>query len=144
MILSFVVLVFSVQYYFIVRSFWVGVGLGHDDYGNTLGGEFKMLRLISSDYRLSGAVTQSYNANTGFAEAIVCALSMLVAYMSSSGRIGGLQIFILCFIGQFFYCFNEIIFWRHVIGDNGFTIRLFLFGSTMGSVASFILSRKDK
>lgn len=38
MILSFVVLVFSVQYYFIVRSFWVGVGLGHDDYGNTLGG----------------------------------------------------------------------------------------------------------
>ena len=75
-----------------------------------------MLRLISSDYRLSGAVTQSYNANTGFAEAIVCALSMLVAYMSSSGRIGGLQIFILCFIGQFFYCFNEIIFWRHVIG----------------------------
>jgi len=64
-----------------------------------------MLRLISADYRLSAA-TPSYNTNTGFAEAIACALSMLVAYMSTSGRIGGLQIFILCFIGQFLYCFN--------------------------------------
>ena len=69
---------------------------------------------------------------------------MLVAYMALAGRIGALHIFILCFFGVFFYGFNEIIIWRHSIADNGYTMRLFLFGSTFGIATAFILKFRDR
>lgn len=69
---------------------------------------------------------------------------MLVAYMALAGRIGALHIFVLCFFGVFFYGFNEIIIWRHMIADNGYTLRLFLFGSTFGFVTALVLKFRDK
>jgi hypothetical protein len=77
-------------------------------------------------------------------EAIVCAMSMIVAYMALAGRIQGFHIFVLCFFGVFFYGFNEIIIWRHAIADNGYTLRLFLFGSSFGLTTGLVLRFKDK
>jgi len=77
-------------------------------------------------------------------DAIVCALSMLVAYMAVAGRVGGFHVVVLCFFGVFFYGFNELVTWRHAISDNGYTYRLFLFGSTFGAATAFILRFKDK
>jgi len=77
-------------------------------------------------------------------DAIICALSMLVAYMAVAGRVGGFHIVVLCFFGVFFYGFNELVIWRHAIADNGYTYRLFLFGSTFGAATAFILRFKDK
>lgn len=53
---SFLIIVFTIQYYFIIKSFWVGVGLGNDDYDNTLGdGPYFNIRLHSNNYRLDGS-----------------------------------------------------------------------------------------
>ena len=59
---SFMILVFTIQYYFIIRSFWIGIGLGNDGYNRSLGnGEFQMLRILSGDSRQNS----SYNTNVG-------------------------------------------------------------------------------
>ena len=100
---GFMILVFTVQYYFIIKSFWVGVGLGNDNYDYFLGdGPYFMIRLKTNLWRLNS----SYITEMGMTEAIVCALSMLVAYMALAGRIGGFHIVIFCFFGVFFYGFN--------------------------------------
>ena len=69
---------------------------------------------------------------------------MLVAYMALAGRVGAFQVFILCFFGVFFYGFNETVIWRHAISDTGYTLRLFLFGSSFGIVTALIFSKKDR
>jgi len=57
MIYSFMVIVMTIQYYFIVRSFWLGVGLANDNYTNTLSdGKFSLVRILSTDYRLNTSV----------------------------------------------------------------------------------------
>lgn len=100
---GFLIMVFTVQYYFIIKSFWVGVGLGNDNYTYTLGqGPYFFVRLHTNDWRLNS----SYTTEVGLTEAIVCAFSMLVAYMAVAGRIGAFQVFVLCFFGVFFYEFN--------------------------------------
>lgn len=137
---SFLIVVFTVQYYFIIRSFWIGVGLGNDDYTYTLAsGPYHLIKLTANNWRLNS----SYNTEYGMTDALVCALSMLVAYMAVAGRVGGFQVVALCFLGVFFYGFNEVVTWRHAISDNGYTYRLFLFGSSFGVATSFILKFKD-
>lgn len=71
-------------------------------------------------------------------------MAMLVAYMALAGRIGGFQVVVLCFFGVFFYGFNEIVTWRHAISDNGYTFRLFLFGSSFGIATALVLRLRDK
>lgn len=138
---SFLILVFTVQYYFIIRSFWIGVGLGNDNYDYSLAsGPYYTIKLTANDWRLNS----SYNTEYGMTDALVCALSMLVAYMAVAGRVGGFHVVVLCFFGVFFYGFNEIITWRHAISDNGYTFRLFLFGSTFGVATGFILRFRDR
>jgi hypothetical protein len=140
-LLSFLIVVFTIQYYFIIRSFWIGVGLGNDFYTKSLAsGPYSLISLHANDTRLNSSYTSQY----GMTDAIVCALSMLIAYMALAGRVGGFHVVILCFFGVFFYGFNEIVTWRHAISDNGYTMRLFLFGSTFGTATAFILSFKDK
>jgi hypothetical protein len=135
------IMVFTVQYYFIIRSFWVGVGLGNDDYKNTLAeGPYSFIRILSGDYRLNS----SFTTQVGMTDAIVCALSILVAYMAIAGRVGSFQVFFLCFFGVFFYSFNETAIWRHQIADNGYSMRLFLYGSSFGLMTAFILRIRDK
>ena len=134
-------IVFTVQYYFIIRSFWVGIGLGNDNYDYSLGsGPYFTISLLDNDYRLNSSYTSQY----GMTDALVCALSMLVAYMAVAGRVGGFQVVILCFFGVFFYGFNEIVIWRHAILDNGYTMRVFLFGSSFGAATTFILKFRDR
>ena len=100
---SFMVMVFTVQYYFIIRSFWVGIGLGNDNYTNTLAdSKFRLISILATDYRLFTSTT----TKVGFADALVCAISILIAYMSVAGRVVSFQVFNLCFFGVFFYSFN--------------------------------------
>lgn len=138
---SFLIVVFTVQYYFIIRSFWIGVGLGNDDYSYTLAnGPYYLIKLTSNDFRLNS----SYNTEYGMTDALVCALAMLVAYMAVAGRVSGFHVIVLCFFGVFFYGWNELITWRHAISDNGYTLRLFLFGSAFGLATAFGLRFRDK
>jgi hypothetical protein len=134
------IIVFTVQYYFIIRSFWVGIGIGNNDYFSSLAsGPYNLIKLTTNTWRLNNSYTTEY----GMTEALACALSMLIAYMAVAGRVGGFHVVILCFFGVFFYGFNEVVTWKHVISDNGYTYRIFLFGSAFGVASSFILRFKD-
>ena len=77
-------------------------------------------------------------------EAIACAISILVAYMAVAGRIRGFHVLLLTFFGVFMYSFNETVIWRHVVADNGFTMRVFIYGSSLGIISSLILRTSDK
>lgn len=139
--IGFLIIVFTLQYYFIIRSFWIGVGLGNDNYDYSLGsGPYSFIRLQSNNWRLSS----SYNTQVGMTSAIACALSILVAYMALAGRITPFHAVVLSFFGVFFYGFNEICIWRHAIADNGYTLRLFLFGSSFGFTTGLALKFRDK
>lgn len=64
--------------------------------------------------------------------------------MAVAGRVGAFQIFVLCAFGVFIYGFNEIVIWRHAISDSGYTLRLFLFGSSFGLLSAIILRLRDR
>lgn len=102
-LMGFLIIVFTLQYYFIIRSFWIGIGLGNDNYDYTLAdGPYFFIRLQSNNWRLNS----SYNTDYSMTSAIVCALAMIVAYMALAGRIGGFHVIVLCFFGVFFYGFS--------------------------------------
>jgi hypothetical protein len=58
------------------------------------------------------------------------------------GKVGPAEALVICFVGNFAYTLNEVSFWRLKICDNGYGMRVFLFGSVAGLVASRILGNK--
>ena len=74
--------------------------------------------------------------------AIACAISMFVALSPLIGRVGPGEALTLCFLGNIGYTFNEAIFWRLGIQDNGYSLRIFLYGSTAGIITSIFLGRR--
>ena len=53
---SFMILVFTIQYYFIIRSFWMGVGIGNDNETKSLAkGAFHKIRIHTNDWRLANS-----------------------------------------------------------------------------------------
>ena len=66
-------------------------------------------------------------------------MSMAVAFNPVVGRIGCLEIFFLTFLGSFIYEVNAELIYRWFITDNGFGCRIFLFGSIVGLISSFLL-----
>lgn len=75
------------------------------------------------------------------AQAVACAIAMYVIMFPLLGRVGPGEALIICFIGNFAYTLNEVSFWRLAINDNGYGMRIFLFGSIAGLVASWIIGR---
>jgi hypothetical protein len=59
------------------------------------------------------------------------------------GRVGNLEVLFYTIIGTLIYEFNSLIFWRIVVTDCGYGMRIFLFGGCMGIVSSFILNKKE-
>ena len=140
MVLVFFILTFSIQYYFIVWSFWVKTGLTNDlNTGSFNVTEFITLGLSNRDDRFFSSDINS----TSLHQAMCCALSLVIALFAVLGRTGLLETFILCLFGGFFYAFNEAIFWRISVLDGGFAGRIFLFGSTLGLISSLILGKRD-
>lgn len=141
MVLTFIILAFTIQWYFLMRLFWTGVNVADATNPNKLGTFFYYLRLTRVTTRSS---TVTAVAEFTLAEAVACAISMFVGLFSALGRVGPLETLTMCFFGIFGYALNESAFWRLFINDNGYGMRIFLFGSTMGLVASLILGKKEK
>ena len=76
-------------------------------------------------------------------EAIACAIALAVAMNPLIGRIRLVDIFILAEFGAAFYEVNSQIMWRWFVTDNAFGIRILIFGSVMGLVASLLLGKKE-
>lgn len=141
MVLVFFILAFTIQYYFIVWSFWVKTGLSSStNTGSFNITEFITLGLSNRDDRI---ILDSVIQSTSLHQAMACALSLIVALYAVLGRTGLLDTLILCLFGGFFYAFLEAIFWRISILDAGFGARIFMYGSSLGLVSSLILAKKN-
>lgn len=133
-------LAFTIQWYFLVKKFWYAINLSDPSNKVTLGDN-------PLNIRLSGIVHTIGNINNSdwlfftLGQAVACAISMYVILFPLLGRVGPGESLIICFVGNFAYTLNEASFWRLNINDNGFGMRIFLFGSIAGLVASAILGR---
>ena len=76
-------------------------------------------------------------------QAICCGISMYVILFPVLGRVGPAESIIISIMGTIGYTLNEAIFWRLNISDNGYGMKIFLFGSIVGIIAALILGRKD-
>lgn len=87
MVLTFIILAFTIQWYFLMRLFWTSVNVADSSNTNKLGTMFNFLRLTRVTTR-----STSTTAVTEFtlAEAIACAISMFVGLFSALGRVGPL------------------------------------------------------
>lgn len=76
-------------------------------------------------------------------DAIACAISMIVAFSSLVGRIQPFEVFVMTLFGSWLYEVNNQLMWSIFVTDIGYGMRIFVFGATMGLIASCILGRKD-
>jgi hypothetical protein len=138
--LIFIILTFTIQWYFLVKKFWYTVNLG--DTSNTwfLGDNLLNIR-GSGLLHVAGDTLASDMKFFTLSQAVACAISMFVILFPLLGRVGPFEALVICFVGNFAYTLNEVSFWRLVIQDNGYGMRIFLFGSTAGLIASKIVGR---
>ena len=133
-------LAFTIQWYFLVKKFWYAINLADPSNTVTLGDN-------PLNIRLSGIVHTIGNTNNSnmlyftLGQAVACAIAMYVILFPLLGRVGPGESLIICFFGNIAYTLNEASFWRLNINDNGYGMRIFLFGSIAGLVASAILGR---
>ena len=143
--LNFIMLAYTIQWYFLVKKFWYAIKL--TDSVNNVG-----LGTNPANIRLSGILKYTY-ADPAFAvdvqdmkyftlsQAICCAISMFVIFFPLVGRVGPAEVAIISLVGGFGYTLNEAVFWRLSINDNGYGMKIFLYGSVAGIIASLILGR---
>jgi hypothetical protein len=123
-----------------MKKFWYSINLADAD--NTL-----TLNQNPSNIRLSGIL--HFSGNTIITnmmyftlnDAVACAIALYVFLFPLLGRVGPGEVITLSIVGGFTYVLNECSFWRLNIADNGYGMRIFLFGSVAGIVASLILGR---
>lgn len=142
MVLNFIMLTFTIQWYFLVKKFWYAINLG--DAGNMvkLGDNPHNIRL-SGILHISGQTVNEDMMYFTLSQAVACAISMYVILFPMLGKVGPAEALVICFVGNFAYTLNEVSFWRLKICDNGYGMRVFLFGSVAGLVASRILGNKE-
>jgi hypothetical protein len=75
-------------------------------------------------------------------QAVACAIAMYVILFPNMGRVGPGEALVICIVGNFAYTLNEVSFWRLNINDNGYGMRIFLFGSVAGLTASLLLGKQ--
>ena len=102
MTLVFFLFAFSIQYYFLVYSFWVKTGLTSDT--NT--GSFNVRTFETSLSNRSDRVISSVITGSSIHQAMAMGLSLVVALFAVLGRTGPLESFMLILFGGFFYTFN--------------------------------------
>lgn len=141
MTFSILVSLFTLQNWFIFRCFWHKTGLPLDPMSGSFDGERynEITFLPVSNLR---AISAQYNS-ASFYDAIGACIAMFCALTPLFGRIGFLEIFMLSWIGPFFYELNSSIFNKFFIVDTGFGMRGFLFGGMLGLWISFIIGKRQ-
>jgi hypothetical protein len=146
LVLNFIMLAFTIQWYFLLKKFWYGIHLTDTVNNINLGDN-------PNNIRLSGNLKYSYSdPSVGIdvkdmkyftlSQAICCAISMYVILFPMLGRVGPAESILICLIGNFGYTLNEAVFWRLNISDNGYGMKIFLFGSIAGIIAALITNNR--
>lgn len=132
-------LAFTIQWYFLMKKFWYAINLGDPNNQVKLGDNPYNIRLSPELHiNANGRDIQDMQFFT-LSQAIACAISMFVILWPLLGRVGPGESLIICFIGNIFYTLNEVSFWRLNIQDNGYSMKIFLFGSLAGFIASKLI-----
>ena len=138
MTLNFIMVAFTIQWYFLVKKFWYAINLGDPNNQVQLSHNPYNIRLSPKLHIKDGVDIQDMQFFT-LSQAVASAIAMFIFLWPMLGRIGPGKAIVLCFIGNFFYTLNEVAFWRLNIADNGYGMKIFLFGSVAGIVASKLL-----
>lgn len=138
MTLNFIMVAFTIQWYFLMKKFWYAINLGDTRNNTQLSDNPHNIRLSPELHVLDGVDIEDMQFFT-LSQAVASAIAMFVMVWPMLGRIGPGKALILCFVGNFFYTLNEVAFWRLNIADNGYGMKIFLFGSVAGLLASKLL-----
>lgn len=144
MALSLLVFALTIQHYFLMRAFWSKAGAYFTDGEKTFVTNNRSDTLSFTNYKQDRdlGMIESYTYSS-IADAIACAISMLVAFSALVGRIQPFEVFFLTVFGSFFYEVNSQLLWNFKITDIGYGMRIFIFGSLMGLISSIILGRRN-
>lgn len=134
-------LAFTIQWYFLVKKFWYSINLG-DEFNTVKLGDNPLNIRLSGLLHVSGSTTNYDMQYFTLSQAVACAIAMYVILFPLLGRVGPGESLIICFVGNFAYTLNEVSFWRLTINDNGYGMRIFLFGSVAGLLTSRILGKE--
>lgn len=137
------IIAFTIQLYFLMANFWITARLSDGNSSNT----YPSYNQVFNYIRLSGTSNMAYSKlinEVTLSQAIACAISMFVGIFPVLGRVGPMEVLLICLIGTFAYALNEGVFWNLFIEDNGYGMRIFLFGSSMGIITSLILGKREK
>ena len=63
----------------------------------------------------------------------------MIAYSALIGRVGNMEVLLLTGFGTIIYELNSQLFWRWFITDCGYSMRIFLFGGSMGLFTGIFL-----
>lgn len=140
--MTYTLLIFAltIQHFFLFRAFWSKAGA--NDYNTSAKTWNSYYDVVTLSNVGVDRQTTTLLPSGPIAEAIAMAISLAVAFNSVVGRIGLLELFLLTFLGAFFYEVNAQLIYRWFITDNGFGCRIFLFGSVLGTVISGLLGRR--
>lgn len=141
MALTLLIFALTIQHYFMMRAFWDKAGANDPLAAKNFGEKrYDTLSFLNKgqDRGITTALTHA-----SIADAIACAISLIIAFSALVGRIQILEVFFLTLFGSFLYEVNNQLFWNIFITDIGYGMRIFIFGSVLGIVSSCILGKKD-
>ena len=148
LVLNFIMLAFTIQWYFLLKKFWYAINLTDTANYISLADNPNNIRL-SANLKYSNA-DPSFSIDTKnmkyftLSQAVCCAISMFVIFFAVVGRVGPAESILICLVGNFGYTLNEAVFWRLNISDNGYGMKIFLFGSITGIIASIIIDKREE
>jgi len=105
MTLNFIMLAFTIQWYFLVKKFWYAINLGDAINMVKLGDNPYNIRLSSAAHYFKNTMLENMNYFT-LAQAVACAISMYVIMFPLLGRVGPGEALIICIVGNFAYTLN--------------------------------------
>lgn len=141
MAMSLLIFAVTIQHYFFVRAFWYKAGTPLQSsvktWGDTDFNRISFVNVGQDAYAVDDFFTASW------ADAIACAICMILTFTPVVGRIQFLEATLLSLVGAWIYEVNVQLFYRLRISDCGFGMRVFLFAGIMGRLTAFLLGKKD-
>lgn len=139
MAMSLLIFAITVQHYFLVRAFWYKTGLYSPNASNTFADRFD--KISFANVNQDPYVVDDLD-HASLADAIACAICMILTFSPVIGRIQFVEAFFMTLIGTTLYELNYHVFFRIRITDTGYGMRVFLFAGIAALFSGLILNKR--